>query len=343
MCEERQGRKSIQQEYNILNTIEPVVNNAQSSINILTDSFRKEVQSNNTMRETSSIVINMMGSIDISEYLRRKKDVLAECWYNKIKEEGIEVLGDLLQESEFTNDKNRLNHLKMIEGRFPKELVEAANNFSSEINERVMLTHFYMGNDIFIPVKEITVKQIQALLKQCLNKVEVSNFDEKLGITDFNVKSISEVRRQVQNMQLRNLFYRLINKDFFTKERMLRYKMVENNKCEKCEETETFKHLMWDCRFVRKTWGNLNNILRTKGVGVDELTSYDDIFKFNNSAAITTIRLKIIQHFIQIQRQTELSEGKIHNIITELMTKEKYIATKNNTMKKFLQKWKHFT
>jgi hypothetical protein len=124
---------------------------------------------------------------------------------------------------------------------------------------------------------------------------------------------------------------------------MLRYKMVENNKCEKCEETETFKHLMWDCRFVRKTWGNLNNILRTKGVGVDELTSYDDIFKFNNSAAITTIRLKIIQHFIQIQRQTELSEVKIHNIITELMTKEKYIATKNNTMKKFLQKWKHFT
>jgi exonuclease III len=334
--------QGIQQEYQNPSSIESVVHNAQSSINILTDRFREEICESIVLRESSSIVINMMGSIDIATYLGRKKELLAKCWYNQIKEEGIDALGDLLQEIELTNDNNKITKLKRIENTFPKEIVEAANNFASEINEKVGLTHFYLGNEVFVPAGEITVKQIQVLLKQCLNKIAITNFDEKLAITGFNIESITEVRRQVQNVQLRNIFYRLINKDFFTKERMLRYKMVENNRCEKCDEPETFKHLMWECRYVRRSWSNLNRILRSKGEGVDEIRTYDEIFRFNNSAAITAIKLKIIQHFIQINRQTDISEDKIYKIINDLIAKEKYIAMKNRRIKMFLLKWKHF-
>jgi len=291
----------LKQEYRCLNPYDSVVRSAQTSINLLTDNLRQEMRERTQLGENSRIVINMMGSIDIAEYLGRKKDLLAECWFKKLKEEGIEVLGQLIQEIEYTNEPDKLSMLKFIEKRFPKEILDSARNFSFEINERENLTHIYLGNDFFSPVGEVTVKQLQVLLKKCLGKVESPDYNNKLEISNFDKQNIIEVRRQIHNVQLRNIFYRLINKDFFTKVRMLRYKMVPNNECEKCAEVEDYKHLIWECYFVRKTWKNLNNILKINNLECDTVNSYQDLFNFRISPATNTIRLKIIQHFIQIK------------------------------------------
>jgi hypothetical protein len=118
--------------------------------------------------------------------------------------------------------------------------------------------------------------------------------------------------------------------------------MVPNNECEKCAEVEDYKHLIWECYFVRKTWKNLNNILKINNLECDTVNSYQDLFNFRISPATNTIRLKIIQHFIQIKRQTDLGEEKIQRIIDDIIVKEKYIAIKNKRLKAFLHKWRHF-
>ncbi len=71
----------------------------------------------------------------------------------------------------------------------------------------------------------------------------------------------------------------------------------------------------------------------------ERINSYSDIFKFTSSAATTTIRLKIINQFIQINRQNKLGEDRILNIIKEIMSKEKYIASKNNKQHQYNKKW----
>ena len=281
----------LKQEYRCLNQYDSVVRSAQTSINLLTDNLRQEMRERTELGENSRIEINMMGSIDIAEYLGRKKDLLAECWFKKLKEEGIEVLGQLIQEIEYTNEPDKLSMLKFIEKRFPKEILDSARNFSFEINERENLTHIYLGNDFFSPVGEVTVKQLQVLLKKCLGKVESPDYNNKLEISNFDKQNIIEVRRQIHNVQLRNIFYRLINKDFFTKVRMLRYKMVPNNECEKCAEVEDYKHLIWECYFVRKTWKNLNNILKINNLESDTVNSYQDLFNFRISPATNTMLL----------------------------------------------------
>ena len=73
------------------------------------------------------------------------------------------------------------------------------------------LTHFYIGNDTFVPVRDITVKQLQSVLKSALSKTE---FESKLQISNFDPDCITRVRKQISNVKLRNIFYRLINNGY---------------------------------------------------------------------------------------------------------------------------------
>jgi hypothetical protein len=161
---------------------------------------------------------------------------------------------------------------------------------------------------LFIPINEVTVKQLQLVLKQALAKVDSPDYCMKLNIEEFDKSQITIVRKQVTNVQLRNIFYSLINKDFVTGERMLRFKMVDSDGCKQCHEVETFKHLLWECNCTKEIWRNFNSILSKRGLDNKRINSYSDIFKFSMSAATTTIRLKIINQFIQINRQTKLRE-----------------------------------
>jgi hypothetical protein len=62
------------------------------------------------------------------------------------------------------------------------------------------------------------------------------------------MENIIKFRKQCKNVRLRHIYFRLISKDFYTMERMLKYKMVNDNKCKKYEEVEDYKHLIWECR-----------------------------------------------------------------------------------------------
>jgi hypothetical protein len=293
--------------------------------------------------ETSTIAINTVGSIYIPNYLKRKGKLLANCVFNKFKEEGLETLKDLTLELEVTRDRNRFELLKFIESNFEQNLVEVAKVFNEDFNtELLTLTHIFLGNDTYVPVHDITVKQLQTLLKIALARTSTTEFERKLGISNFDTDCIMKVRKQISNVKLRNIFYRLINNDFFTKSKMLKFKMTDSAECERCGAEETTKHLLWECPFSQLAWKNLNSILDEKKLGLDKIVSYEKIFDFGGTACATLIKLKIINEFIQIERPKHLSRDKICTLINLLINTEKYIALKNQQLNKFEERWKPF-
>jgi hypothetical protein len=54
--------------------------------------------------------------------------------------------------------------------------------------------------------------------------------------------------------------------DFFTKERTYKYRITEDDKCERCGNTETLKHLMWECRDSRNIWELFNSQVREQNI-----------------------------------------------------------------------------
>ena len=58
------------------------------------------------------------------------------------------------------------------------------------------------------------------------------------------------------------LFYRTLfinvdlNRDFYTKERMLRFGMSRDDACTRCGEIETYRHLFWECKESQRVWAS---------------------------------------------------------------------------------------
>jgi hypothetical protein len=333
----------INQDYHKLTQDDWISKVGQETINILSDHARSIMYGGVEIAETSTIAINTVGSIYIPDYLKRKGKLLADCVFNKFKEEGLESLKDLTLELEVTRDRNRLNLLKFIESNFDQNLIEVAKVFNDDLNtELVTLTHIFLGNDTYAPIHDITVKQLQKLLKSALGKTSKTPFERKLGISNFDPDCIMKVRKQISNVKLRNVFYRLINNDFFTKSKMLKFKMTDSAECERCGAEESTKHLLWDCPSSQLAWKNYNIILEDRNLGLDKIVSYEKVFDFGGTACATLIKLKIINEFIQIERPKQMSESKILSVINQLLITEKYIAIKNQKLDKFKERWKSF-
>jgi hypothetical protein len=82
--------------------------------------------------------------------------------------------------------------------------------------------------------------------------------------------------------------------------------------------------------------------LEEKKLGLDKIVSNEKIFNFGGTAGTTLIKLKIINEFIQIEMPKHLSKSKIYTLVNQLINIEKFIATKNQKLEKFKERWKPF-
>ena len=158
----------------------------------------------------------------------------------------MEVLHELCCEEEIEIERARIKRIRMVIVNFPCEMIEIAASYDEGVNEDSRgLTHVLTKGEEWMEVGKVTTKLLQSTLKIALNKVSSQDFNLKLGITEYNKEGIGKFRNQCKNVKLRHIYFRLIHKDFFTMEKMLKYKMVNDNKCKRCGEVESYRHLLW--------------------------------------------------------------------------------------------------
>ena len=85
-------------------------------------------------------------------------------------------------------------------------------------------------------------------------------------------------RRKCKNIKLRRIYYRLISRDFYTKERMLRFRMSRDDEFERCGLKETYRHLLRECRELGIVWQAFNAYLNKINQPLSHVNSYEDIF-----------------------------------------------------------------
>ena len=99
---------------------------------------------------------------------------------------------------------------------------------------------------IWINFNLATTKELQVILKSAKNKIERLDFEHRLGTDNYDASQLVQFRAQCKNVKLRHIYYRLISRDFYTKQRMLRLGMSRDDECMRCGNVETYRHLMYD-------------------------------------------------------------------------------------------------
>jgi hypothetical protein len=101
-------------------------------------------------------------------------------------------------------------------------------------------------------------------------------------------------------------------------EKMFKYRMVTDNKCKRCGEVETFRHLLWECGEVKEIWNAYNGFIYNSMQSYNKILSYDDIFQIGENGHINKIKLRVIQEMIQIERPKNWSTENIYKIAKDI-------------------------
>ena len=319
-CIEMQGQKKvIDQGYGKITSKESVTMIAQMTINVLNLNIRKNLNENIDMYREDMTAINYIGSINIELYLKISNNKLIECVYRPLLREGVETLHELVGESEIEHDRNRIRRLRMVTQAFPAGLVELASNFNEDSNVDINTGYNIMSESgAWLNLNKVSTKELQAILKINLGKVSSQDHKTKLGIQEFDKENILKFRKKCKNIKLRHIFFRLISGDIFSKERMHRFGIINDNVCERCDQIESTKHLLWGCVESRNIWEFFNTWILNKNPMAQLINEYQDIYNIDDCAHVCKVKMKIIQEMNQIERPSGWNLEKINLISKDI-------------------------
>jgi hypothetical protein len=334
----------IYQEYRKQEETEAICEIAKETINIITEYNRGYYRNMGEEEYESDInLIQEVFAINLITYLERKNELLLLSYVKQITKLGINTLGELVQSYEHELDKNCNTIMKNILMTFPKQLISIAKSYhNDEINvDGNNLKYILISPGKRIDVNMITAKEFQLTLKKVLGRLENTDFKKKLNITSFDAENISKFRLTCKNPKLRNIYFRLIHNDFYTREKMKKFKMtqIESDKCQRCGVKETTRHLLWDCVHARNIWSLFNIFIKRIANASESTNNYEDIFLVSNNSCLVLIKIRVIQELIQINRPKNWSMDKITTLVKEIINIELFNSLAARKMDKFNNKW----
>jgi len=331
----------LQPEYATITNEESVTKIAQETINIITDANRKNYETLSSEEyESDKNLIDEVTSINLETYLKRKNRPFQRCIARNLQKEGIVNLGQAIQTLEYEQDNNLVKQINLTLSTLPNKLILIAKCAQNDMNNEQSneMKYIQLERNVRKDVHTITTKELQQSLKTITKKIESLNVAEKLNLAQFNKENIIRTRENCKNAKLRNIYFRLIHNDFFTREKMKKYKMVESEICPRCSETETTKHMLWECGQVQVIWKLFNKAMTITGNGKEKVESYDDIFKACMKANVNVIKLQVLKQLIQIERPRNWSEENMKILIKDTIEIEKFNCN-SSRLELYYSKW----
>jgi len=203
------------------------------------------------------------------------------------------------------------------------------------------------GNTIFL--KNIESRKVYELFIENLQQsytLQIKDGHNDFAFSKEEIKNIFLRPRSATLLtKVREFQYKLLHGAIYTKENLLKFGFVENNLCSFCKQmVETYKHLFWDCVYVKPLWQKV-----TERFDLTELQNaeWKDIHvgivgKDLDTKCCNTI-IFILKYIIFRYR----SEGTIpppQDIYKQIMVfrdEEKEMASKRNKLGLHLLKWEN--
>ena len=114
----------------------------------------------------------------------------------------------------------------------------------------------------------------------------------------------------------------------FFNERMCRFGMTNNNTCERCQQVESTRHLLWDCVESRNIWDLFNLWIVRNSPMSNSINEYQDVFNIDGCSHVCKVTMKIIQEMIQIERPSGWNLDHINVLSNDIRRIELYKRAK---------------
>lgn len=136
---------------------------------------------------------------------------------------------------------------------------------------------------------------------------------------------------------------RLLHRILPTNYLLTKMNIKDNNKCTFCKtETETLKHLFWECRCIQVFWTDYHNFLTSKNIIIPrDWNDQTILFGSLTKDRIFNLMLLKAKQFIYVRKLDDSSPvlNSFISIMKSYYHLEKYNAVKNGNMARFNKDW----
>ena len=123
----------------------------------------------------------------------------------------------------------------------------------------------------------------------------------------------------------------------YTNSTLYKWKVVNADKCEFCNETQTLKHLFWDCEYAKTMYNHIQDICNCH-----TMWTFREIFtcKTDSSKLVNQLILHAKMYIYTCKCSNEKPEvGVFHSKILYLHKIERNIAILENKKSLHVDKW----
>jgi len=280
--------------------------------------------------DDSSSVVDLLASTDIKEYLKRRGESIRLCIYERLFRAGIENYKQLIVEKYYPRSDIFRQLATTVVGAFPSKwenevMSNIECNSDIDIRLNIVLENLKPVQMIHCSVKKIRMRLVK--LENIVPKYSSSfNMAPHDGINPFLSARISNYASSQKIFK-----FRLLHGDIFTRERMFRFKMIDNDQCLVCNETETLEHAVWLCPRAGLVWRALDNMLES--LNLRYTITFESLFIGISpvNRVLETLITKLTQSLLSYDRSSNYSDQNIKNIIFNYAIIHKYkFKRKNN-------------
>ena len=339
---------SIRQEYCKLINNDPFIKVAQLTINQITDKMRSALITPNSAEvSVDKNCWNLIASTDIKDFIARKKHTFNGLFVKHLNALGIITYFDLLNESKFPRSDRIKIFANNVLASFPKEWKNKFESLEMIENNRQEPNLMCFNVERCTEIRKVKVSHIRKcllpLLDDCVKPQEKYKMED---ISNCSSNPFLLARKMTISTAIRAFKFRLLHKDIFSKSRLHKIKIADNNLCDHCsqhtEVIEDVNHLLWECPGSRDTWNNLQLILTNLNIDY-QISLKSIILGIQNAPPSVELIVTVIARLLARKcRPKSLTRNAIESEIHNIMKVEQYIAKRKGKLDFFDKKWNIF-
>ena len=244
--------------------------------------------------------LEMMSGVAIADVMSNNTKA-----YERATELELHMVKDI-QDAKMNRLINRGQLNKIIKCLPPIIKNAIDNNILVNVNRAYCVP---FNEKIEIPTK-IATSDIQHFFKNTYKKTKNIN----VGIIYRNQEWVNKNQDwignvwKIKNPTLRHYRYKVILKDIFSKERMRRFGMTEDDKCEICGQVETVEHQLYNCTNAERVRDLVKQVTGLQITSLYELISCSTKWKTEIGKAI------LIKCLIQIDRSKHVTRDNVEKM-----------------------------
>ena len=277
-------------------------------------------------------------------------------FYKELSQYGIRYIQDLINENyifdcnhimqKFGLPERSRMYVNMVIHAVPTEWKEIVKNNQINLDApnnptalEIATSKIKISKFIYSKImQKSNVELIQKLIEKWTQDIPNINLEEVEFENFFQI-----IPKSIMSPKHRDFQFRLIHRVLVTNKSLKLWKIKESDRCTFCGlECETIKHILWDCMYVNRLWETLFNWITDKtnttitftvkdillGITFEEMIAFNCIFIITKQYIYATKCLEQKPDFNQLLSKIQYQKNV-----------EKYIATKNNKLQSYENKW----